>query len=744
MSSFLAELKNRNVYKVATAYAITAWLLIQVVDTVGPNLGWPDNVASNLIKFLIVGFPIALVLTWLYEFTPQGLKRTGKVQQETADNRRAGRRLNHIIIGVLGILICFLLVERVFFADRVTINKTQKASIAVLPFENLSADSTYAFLANALPARIIDELAIISGLSVTNRTSSFEAKKTNQDIKKIAKLLDVNYLLDGELHYNPLTNRMRISTHLINASNGYIMSSRTFEEDFDKAQDIQETVTREVASNLRVQLIPREDEALSDRITENQEVYKLFLKAKELTMNRTEKDLLKAIELLEQAIAMEPDFAEGHAQLVHAHGMRRAYGNASGEEVRPKMKEHLDRALEIAPEKPEVLFAKASYEFRTLNDKTNVVEDLRKVIEKKPGYVEAHYELYNALSATGQPELGFKALQKVLQLDPGNSFYNAMLARHLFFRFNEYEKAIAVIDRQLMIAPDAPNSNRLALFKSLILAQVYGDLVESFKLKYWEYKKDPAERWNLNWGLLGALDLDLWPWSEKLARTIQLRYSGSDAVWRNVGAIYLFKRDWEALEDLTNYAFEKQLITEQEMLLDKVYLGVLKGNFKVALDVFEKGFPIYHSEQILDEELAGEDEINMATYTDLLRMNGQNEKADRFSQKFCDYTQNRIASDPDLHPHRKNDLTLDCMYLADQKEDFLKELDDIYFAKNDKMDWFVNMKTGFYLRYENDPGYQKLFKKIEAEVHRQRAEVIAFLKEQGAWNPEWNKELGLE
>jgi tetratricopeptide (TPR) repeat protein len=461
-------------------------------------------------------------------------------------------------------------------------------------------------------------------------------------------------------------------------------------------------------------------------------------------MNRTEKDLLKAIDLLEQAIAMEPDFAEGHAQLVHAHGMRRAYGNASGEEVRPKMKEHLDRALEIAPDKPEVLFAKASYEFRTLNDKTNVVEDLRKVIEKKPGYVEAHYELYNALSATGEPELGFEALQKVLQLDPGNSFYNAMLARHLFFRFNEHEKAIAVIDRQLMIAPDAPNSNRLALFKSLILVQVYGDLVESFKLKYWEYKKDPTERWNLNWGLLGALGLDLWPWSEKLARTIQLRYSDSKAVWNNVGAIYTFKRDWEALEDLNNYAVEKQLITKQEMILDKVYLELMTGNYEEALDIFEEGHPDYANEQILEDELAVSEEISMVTYSDLLRTNGQKEKADRFSQKFCDYSKNRIATDPDLLPHKKNELTLDCLYISDQKEDFLRELDEIYFVKNDKMDWFVYMKSGYYLRYEADPQYQKIFRRIENEVHRQRAEVIAFLKEQGDWDPEWDKALGLD
>ena len=276
MSNFFEELKKRNVYKVATAYAITSWLIIQVVNTIGPNLNWPDSIASLVTRILLVGFPIALVLAWLYEFTPQGVRRTGTVQQDTTDNRSAGRRLNRMIIGTLALTLCFMLVERVFFADRTSINEYQKASIAVLPFENLSQDAEYAFFANALPARIIDELAIISGLSVTNRTSSFGANKNIKNTKEMAELLNVNYLLDGELQYDTRSNRIRISTQLVNAVNGYILWSQTFEDSFDQIQYIQEKVCREVSSKLRVHLLPEEDQALSEKITENDEVYKLF------------------------------------------------------------------------------------------------------------------------------------------------------------------------------------------------------------------------------------------------------------------------------------------------------------------------------------------------------------------------------------------------------------------------------------------------------------------------------------
>ena len=369
--------------------------------------------------------------------------------------------------------------------------------------------------------------------------------------------------------------------------------------------------------------------------------------------------------------------------------------------------------------------------------------DLRKAIKKKPGYVEAHYELYNALNSTDQPELGFESLQKVLQLDPGNSFYNAMFARHLFWKLNEHEKAIAIIDRQLLISPDAPNANRLALLKSLMVVEAYGDLVESFKLKYWEYKKDPIERWNLNYGTLGALGLDLWPWSEKLARTIQLRYSDSYAVYNNLGGIYLFKRDIDSYKDLVNYAIQEQWLTEDEATIDKTNIELMTGNFEKALNIFEEGFPNIVNGMVQEKDLEYPQDLHVIVYIELLRTNGKDEKADEYSNNICDHYYKKIETNPKFSAHRKNAMMIECYYASDKKKEFLAKLEEIYFDKMDKMDWYVNMKYGDYLRYEEDPEYQKLFIKIEADVHRQRAEVIDFLKEQGDWDPAWDEELGL-
>ena len=171
---------------------------------------------------------------------------------------------------------------------------------------------------------------------------------------------------------------------------------------------------------------------------------------------------------------------------------------------------------------------------------------------------------------------------------------------------------------------------------------------------------------------------------------------------------------------------------------------MMSGNFDVALSIFEQAFPKFMKEEVLSQELSNSSEGDVIVYTDLLRLNGKDKKADRFSEKLCAYYQNIIETDPELRDHRRNEMTLDCYYASDQKENFLRELEDIYFVKNDRRDWFTNMKFGDYLSFEGDPEYQKLFKRIEAEVHKQREEVIKFLKEEGDWNEAWDIELGLE
>ena len=738
MSNFFEELKRRNVYKVAVAYLVTAWLIIQVVSTVGPNLNWPDSIAPLTTRILLVGFPIALVLAWLYEFTPQGLKRTGAVQQDTTDNRKAGRRINRLIIGSLSLVLILMLVERLFLAGSTLYPDKQMASIAVLPFANMSSEEENEYFADGLTEQILDELANLSGLQVTARTSSFKFKNKNEDVRKIAEQLTVNYVLEGSVQYDSRRNRIKITAQLINAYNGYHLWSETYEDDFDEVFGIQEDVSRKVAKQLRIQLLPDEDKVLSTKLTENTEAYKFYIRARQLSAKRDDKSLEQAIILLKEALELDPEFAEAHAELSFAYGLRFFYGNLSKEDRDNFMQYHLERAIEIAPNKPEVLHARATRNMNQRKDSSRVISDLRKAIEIKPSYAEAHYALYRALGWANQPELSNKSLEKAVELDPLD-FFATMLAMN-YYRNKEYEKAFSIVDNIIANDPSAGAARRKALWLG---NEPYGNLVEGFKLIHEAGKKDPYLLGNLNYHVVFPLNLDLWPVSEKYMNQLQMRYPDNMATFDNLSHIYELKKDYPKWEEWIDFwASEKNLDPEEEAI-QRAWLNSGLQNYQKAISILEHTFTHLKKNTIDVDSLELEEAQVWVYYIDYLRMNNENKKADSFSQEICKYY-NKIIEEDSFTSYTNNDIQLYCFYISNDTTNFLKALEERFFMKKDRRGVFSDMKLGIYKRFEDNSGYKALEKRITEEVHRQRAEVIAYLKEEGDWDPAWEKELGLE
>jgi TolB-like protein len=738
MSNFFEELKRRNVYKVAVAYLVTAWLIIQVVSTVGPNLNWPDSIAPLTTRILLVGFPIALVLAWLYEFTPQGLKRTGAVQQDTTDNRKAGRRINRLIIGSLSLVLILMLVERLFLAGSTLYPDKQMASIAVLPFANMSSEEENEYFADGLTEQILDELANLSGLQVTARTSSFKFKNKNEDVRKIAEQLTVNYVLEGSVQYDSRRNRIKITAQLINAYNGYHLWSETYEDDFDEVFGIQEDVSRKVAKQLRIQLLPDEDKVLSTKLTENTEAYKFYIRARQFSVKRDDKNLEQAISLLNQALEIDPEFAEAHAELSFLYPQRFFYGNLSKEVRDERMDFHLKKALSIAPNKPEVLKAEASYHLRLRIDSSKAISNLRKAIELKPNYADAHYALFQALGWAKQMELGVKSLERAVELDPLD-FFATILAMN-YYRNKEYEKAFSIVDNIIANDPSAGAARRKALWLG---NEPYGNLVEGFKLIHEAGKKDPYLLGNLNYHVLFPLNLDLWPVSEKYMNQLQMRYPDNMATFYNVSHIYELKKDYPKWEEWIDFWVSEKNLDPEEEAKDRAWLNGGLQNYQKAISILEHTFTYLKKNTIDVDSLELEEAEVWVYYIDYLRMNNENKKADSFSQEICKYY-NKIIEEDSFTSYTNNDIQLDCFYISNDTTNFLKALEERFFIKKDRREVFSEMKLGIYKRFKDNSGYKALEKRITEEVHRQRAEVIAYLKEEGDWDPAWEKELGLE
>src|SRR5437867_402258 len=314
-NKFFAELKRRNVYKVAIAYAVIAWLLMQIATQVFPFLEIPNWAIRLVIMLLALGFPIALIIAWAFELTPEGLKRT-----EVADREPAKPSRNKAWIYV--VIIAAALSVGVFFLGRYTSarrteNITAAAkSIAVLPFVNMSSDRENEYFVDGLTEEILNRVAQINELKVPGRTSCFAFKDKNVDLRQVGASLGVAHVLEGSVRKSG--ERLRITAQLVRTLDGYHLWSQSFDRKLDDVFAIQEEIARAIAEALSVQLkVGTIGQA--ERPTQDMRAYDNYLEARTLITQRSPTNVRSAIPLLEAAVQRDPAFAKAWAALAQAY-----------------------------------------------------------------------------------------------------------------------------------------------------------------------------------------------------------------------------------------------------------------------------------------------------------------------------------------------------------------------------------------------------------------------------------------
>ena len=742
MSNFFEELKRRNVYKVATAYVVTSWLIIQVVNTIGPNLNFPDSVPALITRILIVGFPIALILAWIYELTPQGFKRTGAIQVDTSDNRKAGKKLNRVIIVSLALIVTLMLVERLFFRAPLLNKDQQLASIAVLPFVNMSSNEENEFFADGLAEQILDELAQLSGLQVTARTSSFAFKGKNADMRTIGKELAVNYLLEGSVRFDEKSNRIKITTQLINTANGYHLWSKTYDEDFDAIFDIQEDVGRAVASELKVRLLPQEEELLASKMTENTEAYKLYVESRQYSVKRNDEDLDKAIELLKEAIELDPNFAEAHAELSFLYGQKHFYGNLNQNDRDELMEYHVQKAMELGPDKAEVLRAKAINDNRLGRDSSQVIADLRRAIELKPNYADAHFMLFSALNWANQPDLSLKSIEKAYELDP-LGHYNYMLAQAYFMRGYQ-EKGMKMVDQA--ISRDSSSYGFYMLKSRFLRMPPRGDDVGAFKLVHHVLTKEKFQIGAMGHLIRYSLNLDLAPLAEKYMKIYQIKRPDNPHTLTRSLEVNSFLGKYKENLELVELWSEEKGMDKADKALELAYAYFDLDNYGEAESQLRNGFPeLFNEVDVLTEgselTIDWSNRYALSAYIGILRRKENSSQADLLADRLCEFYE--LHGRPNFMAQAEYEL--DCLQSKNDGNGLANKLNDLFFIeKNRLQDIFLGIKSGWYKEFYDNDNFLSVKRKITDETHRMRAEVIEYLKEAGDWDPAWDKELGLE
>jgi TolB-like protein/Flp pilus assembly protein TadD len=480
--SFFQQLKRRNVFKVAAAYLLVAWLLMQISDVMVPTLHLPEWVMTATAYFLIIGFLPAIIFAWAFEMTPEGLRRESEVTRVEPTAHQGGQKLNYVIIGALAIVIVLLLADR-FMGNKPDVQSTPTATaavgaedesktIAVLPFTNLSTEEENAFFAAGVHEDILTALSRVSDLRVNSRTSVMQYAGTQMNMKDVAEALGARYILEGSVRRSG--NRVRVTAQLIDAKNDVHLWAESFDRELTDIFAIQSAVAQEITNALQAELSPVEKKLITGRPTENIEAYDLFLKAR-LAMQNTEIQTTfdeVAIRLLEQATQADPNYAQAWALLAVAHGGIYWFRVDPDPSRLERMKQAVDRAFELQPDLPEARLALATYYYRGFYDYAKALEQLNQALLVIPNDPLVHFNLGLTYRRLGQYDQSIVSFLRATEIDPMHQSAWAE-ASSTANSSNRYREAISI---EKEIAVRFPRNPRMVAEQAFTRLNLFGDI----------------------------------------------------------------------------------------------------------------------------------------------------------------------------------------------------------------------------------------------------------------------------
>jgi TolB-like protein/Flp pilus assembly protein TadD len=473
----LAELKRRNVYKVAIAYAVVAWLLIQVATQVFPFFEIPNWVVRLVVLVIIVGFPIALIIAWAFELTPEGLKRT-----EFADKlpkKPSGNRVWLYVVVLAGALSVSL-----FFLGRYTAptkpsgsTNTAAKSIAVLPFANLSEDKANAYFAEGIQQEILTRLAKIADLKVIARTSTQQYQSKPGNLSEIAKQLGVENILEGSVQ--KVADQVRVNVQLIQAASESHLWADTYDRKLGDIFGVESEIAKAIAESLQAKITGGEQRALAIKPTNNSEAYEAYLRGlafEARSLSTTPDNLEKAVGFYKRAVQLDPAFALAWARLSRANAQM-CFGLDSTPARRDAAERALNTAQKLQPNSPETLLAQAYYEYWVLRDYDLANATFGRVRELLPGSSDVPGALALIARRQGRWDESVAYWEQTLVLDPRNTQWLAIAADTYAMR-RQFPAALKTYDRLLDIVPNDPDT---VAFEAKIY-QAEGNLEQAGKL----------------------------------------------------------------------------------------------------------------------------------------------------------------------------------------------------------------------------------------------------------------------
>jgi TolB-like protein len=432
--SLFNELKRRNVFRVGIAYAVSAWVLLQVVDLVLENISAPDWVMQVFMLAVAIGFPFALLFAWAFEMTPEGIKLEKDVDRSKSITHITAQRMNRNIIIALAIAVVLLLIDKFTpdatdmepppvpnetaqmeqTAENAEDSQVQEKSIAVLPFVDMSPEGDQGYFTDGISEEILNVLVKTHSLKVAGRTSSFQFRGRNEDLRVIGEQLGVEHILEGSIR--KANNRVRITAQLVKANDGFHLWSETYDRDLTDIFAIQDEIAHAITDALAIQLdLDGEQTTLASVSTANMEAYDRYLEAKGLIARRL--DFERAINLLNEATGLDPGFAPAWAAGAQAHSLGVYYLDIDADEFKRTAEAMARRALELDPDLASA-YSVLGDVYRDRYEWGKARENYRRALELNPDDSEANGQYAQMLWRVSYFDEALKYSSRAIDLDP--------------------------------------------------------------------------------------------------------------------------------------------------------------------------------------------------------------------------------------------------------------------------------------------------------------------------------------
>jgi TolB-like protein len=449
--NLFGELKRRNVFRVGIAYLVGAWLLVQAADLVLDVIGAPDVVLRSVVVLLILGFIPTVIFAWVYEMTPEGVKKASEIDLDQSITPQTGKKLDFVIVALLVIAIGFLAFDRFLAPPEpdTTVDSVATAqpststteestadsalpvtSIAVLPFANRSNQDDDLYFTDGIHDDLLTQLAKIHDLTVISRTSVMEYRNSPKNLTEIASELKVGTILEGGVQ--KVGNRVRINAQLIEAATDRHLWAETFDRELtaENVFELQSEIARKIVEAIAVQLSPEEERILAQVPTRSLEAYDAYVRGKEIYYgaNYARSQEMEAEPYLQRAVELDPNYVEAQVLLASLYGQKYWRGNDTSDELLRTYRDTIELVNRLDPDSPATLRARANYHYRVENDFARSLELLERALEVAPGNVDIHGDIGLTLRRLGRWQESIASFERAMELDPANRFYESILS----------------------------------------------------------------------------------------------------------------------------------------------------------------------------------------------------------------------------------------------------------------------------------------------------------------------------